>query len=264
MQVNDLKYLENARLSVASRVRSLRAERGWTQKQLAEKLDLSQNRLSEVERGNGSFTAEQLLLLAQLFNVPIREFAPRSRAEAPAHAELQNALARLGAPHLNERDDVLPSERLERATRAIKEALVIGDPRLVVALAPVVIRAIDRVSLPHLWLELREIGLERRLGWLAENVLEALRTQRGRAASREVAVQVLRAKTILEFWVDDARARYDATQTGEDLLDATIRSAKTLEHVLATRSEISRRWRIATTLQPADFAAAMEAARAGT
>jgi transcriptional regulator with XRE-family HTH domain len=41
------------RAHIARVVRALRKERGWTQAELAEKLGLSQNRLSEVELGDG-------------------------------------------------------------------------------------------------------------------------------------------------------------------------------------------------------------------
>lgn len=261
----NLTYLDEARGSVAEAVRSLRTEHRWTQKELAARLDMSQGRLSEVERGAGSFTAEQLLLLAQLFNVPISRFAPTRRSTTPsAHAELQNALARLGATDLQERDDVLPSERLAEVTRVVKEALVVGDPRLLAALAPVLVQHIDRVSLPHLWLELRDLGLERRLPWLAENVLTALRGISTDAWPRDLAAHHRRAQAALEFWLDAARRRPGprADRAAADLLDASIRSQRTLDQVRASSSAISRRWGIATTLQPTDFAAALEAAYA--
>lgn len=262
MSGNELKFLEQARASVSARVRAPRTSRRWTQKELAEKIGLSQARLSEVERGDGSFTAEQLLLIAQLFNEPVSEFAPRTRAAA-LHAELQNALARLGAPQLQEDDELLPSERFEEVGRAVKEALVLGAPRLVVALAPVLVHYIDRLSLPGLQLELRELGIERRLPWLAENVLDAIRAQRG-VAPRELAARYRRAETVLDFWSTDARGRLaTAPLASDDLLDTSIRSARTLEQVRAGCSEISRRWGIVTALQPSHFAEALEAARAG-
>ena len=39
------------------------------QSRLARLLGLSQNRLSEIERGEGSFTAEQLIVLLKTFNL---------------------------------------------------------------------------------------------------------------------------------------------------------------------------------------------------
>ncbi len=265
MVSNHLKYLENARSSVAEKVRSLRIQRRWGQKELAEKIGFSQARLSEVERGAGSFTAEQLLLIAQLFNVPVSQFAPRTRARVVEHADLQNALVRLGAPQLQERDDILPSERLDEVARVVTEALVTGAPRLIVALAPVLVQQIDRVSLPRLSRELRALGLERRLPWLAENVLEAIRRQHGADVPRELASRFRRAETVLELWLEGERRRLDGAEAvGEDLLDATIRSARTAAQVRAEASAISRRWGVVTALAPADFTAALEAARAGS
>jgi hypothetical protein len=48
-----------------------------------------------------------------------------------------------------------------------------------------------------------------------------------------------------------------------DLLDATIRSKRTLEEVRRASSEISQRWDIITSLQVEDFVQALKAARAG-
>src|SRR5271170_6249535 len=107
-ELNDKEELRKARSEIARNVRELRKERRWTQAELAKRLRLSQARLSEIEGGDGSFTAEQFLLLLKLFNVAANHFIPKQRNQA---SEIQNALARLGAIHLQESEDVLPSER---------------------------------------------------------------------------------------------------------------------------------------------------------
>ena len=78
-------------------VRALRRERAWTQGELAEKLGLSQSRLSEIESGGGSFTAEQFLRILTLFNVTTSRF---TGGVVDREAQFQNALARLGAHQL--------------------------------------------------------------------------------------------------------------------------------------------------------------------
>jgi transcriptional regulator with XRE-family HTH domain len=57
------------RLQISTKVRDLHTGRRWTQAELAKPLGRSQARLSEVERGQGSFSAEQLLEILRLFNV---------------------------------------------------------------------------------------------------------------------------------------------------------------------------------------------------
>ena len=52
--------IEKYRKEIAAGVKALRQKRGWTQKELAELLGLSQNWLSELENGKGSFSAEQI------------------------------------------------------------------------------------------------------------------------------------------------------------------------------------------------------------
>ena len=94
--------IDRDRSNISRKVKSLREIRRWTQAELSGRLGLSQSRLSEIERGQGSFTAEQFLTILKLFNVPVTHFAS---ARKPSE-ELQNALARLGADHLQESQDV--------------------------------------------------------------------------------------------------------------------------------------------------------------
>src|SRR3954468_5445049 len=101
--------LNKTRLDISRKVRRLRTERGFTQAELAQMLELSQSRLSEIEHGKGSFTAEQLLIIVKLFNVPLSYFAASTVSVGD---ELQNSLAQLGSTNLAETTDVLPSDRL--------------------------------------------------------------------------------------------------------------------------------------------------------
>ncbi|MFA6318238.1 MAG: helix-turn-helix transcriptional regulator, partial [Elusimicrobiota bacterium] len=142
---------ETLRLVIGQRARKLRQERHWTQAALAKVLGLSQNRLSEVEHGKGSFTAEQLLTILKTFNVPIDYFAPPKATVS----ELQNALARLGAAHLAESAEVLPTERLKEALAVIREVLAVAEsPRQITGLAPVLVNHAASLNLAKLRTEL--------------------------------------------------------------------------------------------------------------
>jgi DNA-binding XRE family transcriptional regulator len=128
--------LREPRARVANRVRAIRRERGWTRAVLGERLGLAQARLSEIERGDGSFSAEQLLMILDLFNVPISEFLPASDADD----ELQNALIRFGAIHLRQVPGGVASGRTMTPDDAILATLVGSrSSRLVTALAPVLV-----------------------------------------------------------------------------------------------------------------------------
>jgi transcriptional regulator with XRE-family HTH domain len=262
--------LAKDRLQIAAKVRELRRSRKWTQAELSRRLRLSQNRLSEIERGAGSFTAEQFLLLLKLFNVAASHFV--SEPGAP-DLRIQNALARLGALHLQESVHVLPSEQLEDVHDVVREALVAGSPRTLTALAPVLVRNADRLNLPRLFAELEKHGLERRLAWVVENTLAALARLPGGSGSESKdwtkidrrAEASLRG--LLEFLIarDRHRDRLEPVvlTVPPDVLDATIRSKRTLDEVRSSASKISQRWGIVTSLQPEDFLQALKAARAG-
>lgn len=249
---------------IARVVRALRKERGWTQAELAEKLGLSQNRLSEVERGDGSFTAEQFLLILKIFNVTTGRFGDDA---ADRTQQLQNALARLGASHLQESAGVIPADDLADVVMAIREALVQGDPRLTTALAPVLCVNVDRISLNKLYLDLERVGLERRLAWLCENTLTALESDLLRELPRTWAPRVRRTIVVLEAFVEPLNHRLESAPAGSpspDVFDPSIRSKKTLDSVQAAASSISRKWGIVSGLQPRDFAQAIRAASASS
>lgn len=259
MDLPSRKTTESAH--IAGVVRALRKERGWTQAELADKLGLSQNRLSEVERGDGSFTAEQFLQILKIFNVTTGRFVDTTD---PAQ-QLQNALARLGASHLQESTGVIPAEDLAVVATAIREALVQADPRLTTALAPVLCTNVDRVSLNNLYLDLERVGLERRLAWLCENTLAALDSDILRELPRTWAQRVRRTIVVLEAFLGPLNHKLEsptASSPSADVFDPSIRSKKTLDSVQAAASSISRKWGIVSALQPRDFAQAIRAASA--
>ncbi len=237
---------------IGAKVRELRLRRQWTQAQLAKRLGLSQGRLSELERGLGSFSAEQLLLLLQLFNVDVAEFQEAPHDDS---TQLQNALARLGAFHLRESPDVLVGDRLRRASDVIRAVLLQPtSERHLTALAPVLVWSVDDVALPALQRALSEAGVPNRLGWLAENVLEAVTSQA--SLLREGSPWTLRLKAagvVLSAYLEHLQPMGELP----DRLDRGIRSRKTWEAVWDEASAISKRWRIISALTSEDFGSAL-------
>ena len=247
---------------ISRTVRALRRERGWTQAELAEKLGLSQNRLSEVARGDGSFSAEQFLLILKLFNVTTSRFTGETGDRG---AQLQNALARFGASHLRESTAAAPADDLVDPVAVTREVLVDGEPRLITALAPVLIEHAERIGLGKVYLDLERIGLERRLPWLCENSSAAVDPDLLRETPRTWAQRARRAVVVLDAFVASLSRGSDAQRAqslAPDTVDPNIRSKKTFDEVSAAASSISKRWGIVSTLQPGDFAQALRAARA--
>ena len=249
--------LEKTRSKIARRVRELRTSRRWTQAELAEKLELSQGRLSEIERGDGSLTAEQFLLLLRLFNETPASFVDETADRTLA---LQNALVRLGAVHLHENDS-LPAARVDSPTELVREALIDGSPRLVTALAPVLLKHADDINIRRLHSQLDEAGFRSRLPWLIDNSLTALDTIRsgGRDGAHWSAVHrgVAPLRMYLEFAAD---RRNPSSSEVPDVIDAAIRSRRTADAVRRSGSDISRRWHVVSALQPTDFEDAIRSA----
>lgn len=251
------------RASIGQKVRQLRQDRRWTQTQLAELLGLSQNRLSEVEHGKGSLTAEQLLTILKTFNVPLDDFSP-SKAETVS--ELQNALARLGAAHLVESHDVLPTQRLKDALDVIRETLASYEsPRQIVALAPVLANHAESLNLAKLKFDLEQVGLGHRLGWVLENTLEALKAELAGKPSAEWARKYGTAGFLLHDFLSDAWPKSGPSRHGAEradkIIDRGIASEKTLAEVRAASSDISRKWGVVSRIHVADFVEALRASR---
>jgi transcriptional regulator with XRE-family HTH domain len=249
--------LVKERLSIAERVRELRHSRGFTQAALARQLGLSQNRLSEIERGGGSFSAEQFLRILRLFNVSASEFVSSGSDRG---LEVQNALARLGAAQLHESTDVLLSDQLQQVHDVVREALLLGEPRLVAAVAPVLVAHGARLNPSRLYADLEKLGRERRLAWVVENTLQALEALAVKAKGTEWSKLRRRVEVPLQLFLDFVGAqRREQPAEPLDVLDATIRSRRTLEEVQRRASPPSTRWGIATSLQLEDFIEALRA-----
>jgi len=60
-----------ASMSLGDRIRRLRMERGWSQTQFAQKLDVHQKQISGYERGVHVPSTEVLLRMARLFEVSL-------------------------------------------------------------------------------------------------------------------------------------------------------------------------------------------------
>ncbi|MDD5301691.1 MAG: helix-turn-helix transcriptional regulator [Elusimicrobia bacterium] len=247
---------------IGERIRALRQERRWTQKELSELLGISQNYLSELERGQGSFTAEHLLTILQTFNVPVDYFFP---AGAGSQDRIQSALARFGATHLFESAETAPTALLKDVADVVREALISAQSsRLITALAPVLVDNINRINLRTLQARLHEAGLEQRLGWVLENTLEALRGELSRPLPREWALKYGRAEAILKSFLSLDRPGRRIEGSPEDLsdvLDRDIASDKSLAEARRESSAISKRWGITTRIKTDDFAQALRAAR---
>lgn len=241
---------------IARKVRDLRQSRRWTQRELAEQLGTSQSRLSELEAGAGSFSAEQFLTVLRLFNVTTDHFA--STRPNPADT-VHQALARLGASHLLVTDTALPSERLAAVADGIREALTLAEPRLLTALAPVIVVNIDKTNFAQLYQALRPLGLEHRLGWVIDNVHAALGHQPPLRAARTPNGR--RARVVLARFL--ATAAHPPDTVPLDLVDGTIRTDKTIAVMTNQMSNECRRWRVLSSLTAEDFAGALEAADVG-
>lgn len=244
---------------IGGRVRELRLERRWSQEMLAEELGLSQGRLSQIERGQGSFSAEQLLRILKLFNVGVEQFDAPPKVDA---SPVQNALARLGASHLVEARVLVPAALSDPLDVVLAVMLHPESSRHVAALAPVIVAQVDRIALPEAAARLAAFGRQARLGWLLDSVAAAIEAEPLATESAERR-QRRRTATAIDVFLRSGMLVPPAPDAPLDLFDPDIRSLATAERVAADASAEARRWRIATRLSVQDFRKALRAAHVG-
>lgn len=227
--------------------------------ELSKRLGISQTRLSRIERGAGTLAAEELLDLLAIFNVGVDAFRPPQ----PEDASLQNALVRFGASHLRENSAVGVREEHASALKVVKAVLLHPtSPRHITALAPVLVQSADTLSFPTLRESVALGGGLARYGWLIENTLAAIDDLQDGDVSAKVRRTLARAVLVLRRYALRGAEAEQLDDQGWDPFDKNIRSPQTQAAVRSEASEISRRWRIETRIQPTDFAGALRSALA--
>ncbi|NTW85658.1 MAG: helix-turn-helix transcriptional regulator [Holophagaceae bacterium] len=248
----------NYRKRISDKLLSLRRKRGFTQAELAKRLGLGQGTYSRVEHGNASLSAEQFLEVLAIFNVTASAFNPRE----DLGGDIQNALLRLGASHLLGDTSRLPDDRLDHVGEVFREVLADGtQSRHITSLAPVFVRCQKDVHLKRLWAQFVGYGLENRLGWALENIRKALSLASGHNLTRQHATAIRAAERALDpflLWAETQRLRI--VEGHDDLLGLSSLGAKSRNEVLASSSDISRRWGVISRILPEDFFEALRAA----
>ncbi len=241
--------------AIGPTVRTLRVARRWTQAELAIHLGLSQSRLSQVERGQGTLSAEQLLRVMQLFHVGAEHFVDVSEDASPVQA----ALARHGARQLLDDGTLIPSSLTEPLDIVWTVLRAPESARHLAALAPVLVENIDRIAMSELVARATTAARQARLGWLLESVHSVLVETRPVTAKDRRRVR--RAQLVLSTLLESGVLKPPAETVPLDLLDPDIRTRQTAEQVFSTASPEARRWRIVTRIRTEDFSQALEAAR---
>jgi transcriptional regulator with XRE-family HTH domain len=107
-------------VQVASRIRDLREERGWSQEQLAEIAHLSRDAVSRIERGDRGPRLETVEQLINALNVPVTRFFDFGREPAaPRESAAEQRLGQLG--RLLKRVDADQAERIVKAVTLLSE-----------------------------------------------------------------------------------------------------------------------------------------------
>jgi transcriptional regulator with XRE-family HTH domain len=249
--------LNEFRLDIISKISRLRRERGWSQKNFAQLLGLSQSRFSQIERGQGSFTAEQLFILVQNFNLSYQFFSSKKRTSLSV---LQNAIVRLGASNLQESKDSFPSERLEKTVDVVREVLISAEsPRQIVGIAPVLVHHVEDLGFYKLKFQLAEHGLDMRLAWVIENTMLAIQAELSRPLSKKDERRYKKVEILLNRHLSAWNKIEKDNSQEEDILDRDILSEKTIEQVRTASSKTSKKWKIITRIQVQDFIEALRA-----
>jgi Predicted transcriptional regulators len=257
--------LDHYRRAAVKGIKKLREERRYTQAEFSKLLGLSQQQYSKIERGGGSFSAEQFLFLLDRFTLPLNYFVETKSSEQDDVAVLQNALAALGASNLREVQGIFIPEKLGKPNEAIFETLAVyQSSRLIAALAPVVVKNIQRVNFAVVEKKLRESGHQNRLWWVLDNTLTGIRKRLdGAFLPRDEKLRYRHAETTLRAVLSlKSRALESspnaANHQREDIFDEGISTQKTLDSLRAKNDPLSNKWNILTRLTQGDFEEALK------
>ena len=77
-------------MEIYDKIRILRTSHQWTQEDIAEKLNMSVNGYSKIERGKSSINIEKLKQIAQVFNMDILELISSQQSSFPARDNHEN------------------------------------------------------------------------------------------------------------------------------------------------------------------------------
>lgn len=239
--------------------RRLRLERGWTLAQLARHLDLSESRLSELERGAGSFAAEHLLTLFRLFHVGPEDFLGGDAALDPVVGSLVAALAKFGARHLAVDDTFVIRREHSRVVDAVQEVLLRHpSARLLTALPPVLVVSSGDRPLAAVQHAVVQAGVPGRWRWLLDHFVAALDAV-GEGGSVTWRRDSARARTVVSHFLESLPR--PAADAPFDLLDPDLRSARSVKAAEAAASAIDRRWRVLSRLDTPDFVGPLDTVR---
>ena len=177
--------------------------------------------------------------MLKLFNVTTAELVG---ADGSHDDQLYLALANLGATHLRE-PQTRASESFRSANDAIVETLLAGDGRLIPALGPLLVK--QPVALNGPLSTLTSLGYAHRLAWLVDNVVASIKTFLPTQAMATASLRLQQFQTFSGHAISKPPV--------VDVLDQTIRSARTLARVIQNRSVHSTHWNIATSIEVDDF-----------
>lgn len=250
--------LDKIKKEISHGIRTLRHDRKITQEELAKLLGLSQAHLSKIERGQGSLSAEQLVWLQQNYNLPLAYFISSKETNEDREAPLQNALAHLGADHLREVNGTLVPETLTNPETTIAQTLLTSpSPRLITALAPVIVKNCESIHFDRLAETFKSRGAENRWGWALELTYKALEERLQEAyLPRQLHRLYQKAFLLLERKKPAPPAEQDLSK--EDELDGGLISQRTLDLVKQGRDKWARRWGIITRIKKEDFLKALK------
>lgn len=251
--------IDDLRRGIGPTVRRLRTERRWTLAELASRLGTSASRLSEVERGQGSFTAEQLLVVFQTFQVGPAAFVGVATDADAFAGSLQNALVRFGAVHLrsDERHPVLRDH--ERVVDVVRDVLIQRPvPRFVTALPVVVVRRLAEVPFPAVQHAVVHAGVPGRWGWLLAHLVAASEALDLGDATTSFRRDLQQARAHALDFLDRVPRPGEGSS---DLLDTDLRSLAGVRAARAASTAIDRRWQVVSRLSTDDFLPPLEALR---
>lgn len=102
-------------MSIGERIKELRVKKGWTQEQMAEKLDMNRANFSNYERGVSTPPGETLLKIAELLHTTTDYILGREEIDTDKAIDV--------AKTINEKDFLIMARHTEDIPEEVRESL---------------------------------------------------------------------------------------------------------------------------------------------
>lgn len=249
--------LERIRRKIGPLLRQSRRERGLSQSDMAQIVELSQSRLSELEGGKGSLGGEELLFLVQEGYLDLYDMI--EQREPIDQENLQTRLQKQLRPRQLLQKRLSFQSRQEEMDLMSEVLVCASQASMITDLVNLVVHHGQWLNFDAMAMKLYALGIDGRIWWLVEGSLWAVRHRLRWHLPAHISQIYKRANDLLVIKSKTSNQFFSLRKAApEDILDGDLIRAELVEKTRVNRDALASRWRMITSITLQDFAQSLE------